>query len=184
MRNADRRLIEGIAEHGFRLAQIVAGGDQVGDVGDRADPAGDAVGGDHLFGEMANAAVVGLGAVAVESASDAAAGRNPPRRLACARDRRDARARAHASGPCPGSQSEHAAIFGIAIDRRCRLRRCDRSRPVRFRAEPALVGGRRSGEQRKLRQPRLRFGASHRLLGEQQQAGALFGRERARACVP
>ena len=30
VRNADRRLVEGIAEHGFRFAQMVAGIDQIG----------------------------------------------------------------------------------------------------------------------------------------------------------
>ena len=90
----------------------------------------------------------------------------------------------HALGPGIGGvawfESEHAAIFGIAIghvaggvrvidgDRRAIEQSCARS-------------GLRIGEQRKLRLPRVRFGAGSGLFGKQRQRGALLGSQSARA---
>src|ERR1700675_3980464 len=113
MGNADRCLVEGIAEHGFRLSQVVAGMDQIGDVGDRADPAGSAVGGDHLLREMANLAVV-------LSAIGKSTGDGLPAEIRPGLFHAHAIVRMYAPGPIVGTmhelESEYAAVLGVAVD--------------------------------------------------------------------
>src|SRR6266403_586324 len=111
--NADRCLVEGIAEHAFRLSQVIAGVDQIRDVGNRADPAGDAVRGDHLLRKMANLAVI-QGAIGESAGAGPAAEIRPG--LLHARPI----VRMHTTGPIVGTmhglEPEYAAVLGVAIN--------------------------------------------------------------------
>jgi len=102
-----------LRKHGFRLAQVIAHMDQIGDLGDRADPARNTVGGHHLFREMPDLAV-GLGAVC-ESTRDGLPAEIRPGAFH-ARAVFGVHAQPPGIGAMPGLQSEDAAVTRIAVD--------------------------------------------------------------------
>src|SRR5450432_1084566 len=113
MDDSDRCLIESVAEQSLRLAHMVPGGNQIGEVGDRTHPAWNTVGGDHPFRVMADRVVVGLCAI-VELNRARPSAEISPRTFHVL-----AVAGMHALRPgiwaVPRFESEYAAVLRIAV---------------------------------------------------------------------